>query len=321
VARLPEIAVIVPSHRSEATIGACLDGLRGQTLAPERFEVHVVDTGEDGTAAVVGARADAWNGQLHYHAVEGGGPGEHRNFGAEQATARFLAFTDADCVPDPEWLAAGLSCLERGAAIVQGPTLTPDGSDPPPFSHAIAIPGPTPLFESCNVMYEGRAFKQAAGFPVDLFELTGSPFGEDAVLAWRVRRSGGRAAFEPGARVRHLVFPADFSRHLRYQWQVRYFPHLIRQVPELRRELLTAGVLLGPRSARLCGAIAGVLLGRRHRAAYLLAAPYALHLGRISRRARSPSAAAIGAGRHLIADVVREAGLISGSARFRSLVL
>lgn len=321
MAAAPQIAVVVPSHRSEETIGSCLQGLARQTISQELFEVHVVDTGEDRTEEVVAEQAARWNGRLAYHRAGGRGPGRQRNQGAAATATPYVAFTDADCMPEPGWLEAGLERLRDGAAIVQGPTRTPDGAPPPPFAHAIATEGPTPLFESCNVMYDAEAFRGAGGFPVDLFESTGVHLGEDTELAWNVRRAGGRAEFEPRAVVRHAVFPADYRRHLRYQWQARFFPRLVRRVPELRRELLTAGVFLGPRSLRCTAALAGAALGGRRRWAYALALPYLLDLGGVARRARSPRAAAVGVAKHLVADGVREAALAYGSARHRSLVL
>ena len=319
--KTPDIAVIVPSHRAEETIGACLDALLAQSLSASRFEVHVVDTGEDSTPDIVATRSADWEGRLHYHRADGRGPGRQRNHGVELAESPFLAFTDADCMPAPGWLEAGLASLERGAAIVQGPTRTPDGSPPPPFSHAISTNGPSPLYESCNIMFEAGAFRRAGGFAVDLFDATGSHMGEDSELAWNVRRAGGTTAFEPDALVRHVVMPPDYDRHLRYQWQSRFFPRLVRRVPELRGELLTLGVFLGPRSVRFCGVLAALTLGRRSKIALLLALPYLIHLAGIGRRARSHRAAAVGIAKHATADAVREVALLWGSARHRSPVL
>jgi glycosyltransferase involved in cell wall biosynthesis len=315
------VAVIVPSHRAQGTIGACLDALRHQTYAPERFEVHVVDTGADGTEKVVAERATGWDGRLRYHRLADSGPAEKRNLGAERSGATLLAFTDADCAPEPGWLEAGVARLEDGAAIVQGPTLTPDGAPPPPFAHAISIDGPSPLYESCNVMFDGAAFRAAGGFPIDLFDITGAPFGEDAELAWRVIGAGGEAAFEPGALVRHAIVPIDFRAHLRYQWQARFFPLLLRRVPGLRGELLTGGLFLGERSLRFSGLVAGIALARRRPWAAVLALPYLRQMAGVARRARSPRAAAVGIGKRWIADLVREIALLWGSARYRSPTL
>jgi glycosyltransferase involved in cell wall biosynthesis len=324
VGQRPEIAVVVPSHRSRETIGACLDGLVRQTLPSEKFEIHVVDTGSDGVEPLVAERARRWDGRLTYHGADGRGPGRQRNLGVERTAAAFVAFIDSDCVPEPDWLEAGLAHLRQGAAIVQGPTLTPDGSPPPPFAHAIFRRGPSPLFESCNVMYEARAFRDAGGFSVDLFDSTGVHMGEDTELAWRVRRRGGVAAFEPRALVRHRVHPPDYAWHLRYQWQARFFPRLVRRFPELRREALTARVLLGRRSVQFVPLLAGLAGGPRNRAAYVLTLPYLAHLARIGRaglHGQSPGAAMARVTKHLLSDAVREAALIWGSLRYRSPVL
>jgi glycosyltransferase involved in cell wall biosynthesis len=316
----PEIAVIVPSHRARETLDDCLRGLIAQTLPADRFEVHVVDTGEDGAGELVAERSREWDGRLVYHAAEQRGPGRQRNLGAERTEARFLAFTDADCVPEPQWLEAGLPHLRAGASIVQGPTLTPSGEPPPPFSHAIFRTGPSLLYESCNIMFDAEAVRQAGGFSVDLFEQAGSHMGEDTELGWAIRRARGEGVFEPRAVVRHAVLPRDFAGYLRYEWQSRFFPRLVKRVPELRREL-TGGIFLGRRSLLVCGALAGLALGRRNRLAYALAAPYLLELARNAAAAEDPAEAAGAAGAQLLADAAREAGHVWGSVRYGSPVL
>ena len=317
----PEIAVIVPAHRARETLADCLDGLARQTLSPDRFEVHVVDTGEDGAAELVAERSGEWNGRLIYHRAEGRGPGRQRNEGVERTSASYLAFTDADCVPEPQWLEAGLAHLRSGATMVQGPTLTPSGDPPPPFSHAIFRTGPSVLYESCNIMFDAEALRRAGGFSVDLFDSTGSHMGEDTELGWAVRRANGGAVFEPKAVVRHAVEPASLAWQLRYEWQSRFFPRLVKRVPELRSEALKGRLFLGRRSVITCAALAGLAAGPQARWAYLLTAPYLLELARAARAAESPAGAPAAAGRQLLADAVRQAGLIWGSIRFRSPVL
>jgi GT2 family glycosyltransferase len=321
MAPVPETAVIVPSHRASETLGACLDGLLAQTLPSDEFEILVVDSGEDGADDLVAERAERHDGTLALHRAERLGPGAQRNQGVSLTQARHLAFVDADCVPEPDWLQAGLAHLRSGAAIVQGPTLTPDGAPPPPYAHAIHLPGPSPLFESCNIMYEAAAFRRAGGFSTDLFESHGSHMGEDTELAWRVRRAGGAVAWEPRAVVRHAVGSVDFDAHLRYQWQARFFPRLVRTVPELRREALTAGVFLSPRSLRFGVAATAIAASSRARWALPLAVPYLAEVVASARAAPTPVNAAGAIARRLLSDGVREAALLWGSARYRSPVL
>ncbi len=309
----------MPAHHAENTIEACIGGLARQELEAERFEVHVVDTGEDGAGEIIGRLTADWDGRLHYHRAPMTGPGEKRNLGAARAGEAHLAFTDADCVPDPSWLRAGLIEIECGADLVQGPTLPPEGVRAGAFDHSLGITGPSPLFESCNVMYSNRAFRSAGGFPTEPFERIGAPFGEDTELAWRVLREGGSAAFAPEASVRHLVLPRGFGDHLRYEWQARHFPDLVQRVPELRREALTLRLFLGERSILFDAAVLGTLLARRSPLALLLAVPYLRWL--LRHAGGGPRRAIPRVGKHLLADCARAAGLAWGSLRSRRPVL
>lgn len=109
-------SVIVPHYNDLRSLDRCLAALEAQTIGSERFEIIVADNnspcGLDSVQAVVGDRA-----RLVEVADPGAGP--TRNGGAARAAAPVLAFTDCDCIPQPEWLAAGLTALET-ADIVGG---------------------------------------------------------------------------------------------------------------------------------------------------------------------------------------------------------
>ena len=48
------------------------------------------------------------------------GPGAARNHGAQQASGRYLAFTDDDCQPDPGWLRQMAAALEGSSGAICG---------------------------------------------------------------------------------------------------------------------------------------------------------------------------------------------------------
>lgn len=102
-----KISVIVPAFNEEENIGTCLQALQAQTLAKEDFEVIVVDNGStDATAE----RANLQEAGIHLRVVSHArmGISEARNFGASLGNGDVLAFLDADCISNPNWLEEAL---------------------------------------------------------------------------------------------------------------------------------------------------------------------------------------------------------------------
>jgi cellulose synthase/poly-beta-1,6-N-acetylglucosamine synthase-like glycosyltransferase len=96
---LPTASVIVPVRDGEATIGDCIDAILAVDYPPERREIVVVDNGStDGTAAEIRARPVTY---LHEPRP---GVSNARNRGIAESTGEILAFVDADCMVDPQWL-------------------------------------------------------------------------------------------------------------------------------------------------------------------------------------------------------------------------
>jgi hypothetical protein len=226
----PRISVIVPAHNAEATLGATLTALAGQSLAAP-YEMVVVDSAStDGTLALA-TRAASRDARIRVLSNPGGEPAGSRNLGVAGARADLIAFTDADCAPDPGWLAAGVSALAR-VDLVQGRVLA---SGPHEFwDRTLSVGRESGLYETANLFIRREMFELAGGFaPLPGFG-ENRPFGEDTWFAWRARRAGARTAFSPDAVVRHAVFPRRPGAYVAEQRRRGYFPALVRAVPELR---------------------------------------------------------------------------------------
>jgi GT2 family glycosyltransferase len=179
----------------------CLDALARQNYAPDRVEVIVADNGSPAGEAAV-REAIAGRARLVLAPEKGAGPA--RNAGAAAAEGEVLAFTDADCVPEPGWLAAGVAAL-AGADLVGG-RVTVFTQDPDRLS-------PAEAFE-CAFAFDNARYVQRLGFTVtaNLFcwssvfaDVGGFDNGVSEDLEWshRARAKGYRLAYSPEAVVAH----------------------------------------------------------------------------------------------------------------------
>lgn len=99
-AATPEISVVVPVYNAAAYLDETLGALAGSRSV--RWECIVVDDGSTDDSAAV---AERWGARVLRLAGPPGGPGQARNFGANEARAPLFCFIDADVVVRPETLA------------------------------------------------------------------------------------------------------------------------------------------------------------------------------------------------------------------------
>lgn len=185
----PQISVVVPCRGDGDVLAGCLNALKLQTCSFS-FEVIVVESAGD--PAVERLLSALTSGSLVRS--EGGLlPGAARNLGAKAARGAFIAFTDADCQPRPDWLAGAARALEKGAKLVGGPV----GHALPLHPVAVAdntmqfidyLPGrragATDHLAGCNLALRRCDFLDHGGFREDLIVGEDSLFIEDAARRW-----------------------------------------------------------------------------------------------------------------------------------------
>ncbi len=108
---LLSISVIIPVYNDGERLSICLQALAKQTYPSDRVEVIVVDNGSDATANIPGI-VEQFEGVI---AEFESNPGSYaaRNKGISVAQGEIIAFTDADCIPAPDWIERGVAKLQR----------------------------------------------------------------------------------------------------------------------------------------------------------------------------------------------------------------
>ncbi len=274
------MAVVVPTHRRPDGLRRLLDGLRAQTLPPDRWEAVIVDdgSGPDMAAAVDDLVAGMPFRARVLHQSPNRGPASARNLGWRSTSAPVIAFTDDDCVPEPGWLLGGLRAIRSPAVgVVQGRTARPAGSEGyayTPFTVVREVLAPSPWFEGCNLFFRRQALEEAGGFD-EGFGLF--PSGEDTHLGWSVLAAGWERGWAPDATVTHEIGERPVSWHLRFHWKEGDLVRLAAGHPEIR-SMFWRPWAVKRENALFAAAVAGLLLAPKVRPASLLALPYLLWL-------------------------------------------
>ena len=136
------VSVIVPVHNDGEGLASLLDALLEQTWPAGSCEILIVDNGStDDTPAVAERYRARAPDRVAVLREARRGSYAARNRGIEAATGSVLAFTDADCVPAPDWIEAGVRALEAGAAELAAGriAMTFAGPEPTPWEYFDAV--------------------------------------------------------------------------------------------------------------------------------------------------------------------------------------
>lgn len=198
----PKVSVVVPV-RDDPRLSACLEALGRQTYPAELVEVVVADNGDD---PAVRAVVEGFPG-VRYVAEPAGGSYTARNAAVLVSTGEVLAFTDADCLPEPGWLEHAVQALTAGADIVAGRVVVyaRDAARPHPveaYELVHAFPQETYVSRSgasvtANMCTTRAAFEAAGPFRSELRS------GADIEWAQRANRLGLRTVYCADAVVHH----------------------------------------------------------------------------------------------------------------------
>ncbi|MEI6043656.1 MAG: glycosyltransferase family A protein, partial [Chloroflexota bacterium] len=109
--------VVVPAYNAAATLTKCLDSLIAQEIRPNlKLEIVVVDDGSTDQTATIVRRYQGVRLICRPHR----GAATARNVGVRAAapTCTAILFTDADCMPAPDWAMHLVEALENTGPMV-----------------------------------------------------------------------------------------------------------------------------------------------------------------------------------------------------------
>lgn len=216
----PRVSVVVPFFDSGRHLRACIESLLALDARPGEVELIFVDNGSTDDSAAIAAD---FRGITVLHEATAGAYAA-RNTGIRVARAPIIAFTDADCTVDRDWvraIIAGMTDPEVGALL--GHCRYPDNASLPlrllgAYENAkiVVVAGrcpPANRFAYCNNM----------AVRASIFDEIG-PFREwrraaDSELVHRmgIKRPELGLVYDPAVRITHLEFTRarDRARRLR----------------------------------------------------------------------------------------------------------
>ena len=291
-----DLTVCICTHNRPGYVRDCLDGLRRQTSARDRFAVLLVDSASSPTnAAQLASLAAEHDARLIR--LDQSGVSLARNTGAWATRTRFIAYIDDDAIPTADWVETILDAIAqpgRPPALIGGRIL-PKWEAPLPGWWPASLRGVLSIIE-----HEGHGEYRTADVPPNLEPyaanmvvhvlslLAAGGFGgsvgrygdallsdEEVQLAWMLQDAGYSVRYESRITVHHQIQarrlePGWLLARLYWQGASTVLTRRMLRHPnsvwrELPRRLLVAG-LLAP--AGLIPRDSTILLAARWRLAY-----------------------------------------------------
>jgi glycosyltransferase involved in cell wall biosynthesis len=225
---MPFVSVVIPAYNCASTLERCLASVCAQTYPRPRYDIVVVDDGStDDTADVARSLARGWRGRLTLIRKANGGPGSARDAGiaATGDDVDVIAFIDADCAAESNWLECLVERLvASGAAGTGGPLLNVAASgwvssylQAANFYRHRVRNGKVDYLVTANV-----AFRRSDLLAVGGFSRLESVWGEDADLSFRFIQSGRTLLLASEGSVVHYGSPTSVRQFIRELYRYGY---------------------------------------------------------------------------------------------------
>lgn len=198
----PFVSVVIPVHNDGDRLVYCLEALQDQSYS--HYEIIVVDNSSREDIRRICTKFD----RVRYCQEWKPGNNAARNKGISLAQGEIIAFTDADCIPDRDWIRQGVAALlNHPEAGIIGGTIEFffQGNAPNPVEYADSISylrqwdyvTQEHYAAGANLFTRRQVLEQVGGFEERLLNLGDKEWGQ------RVYATGWQVLFCPSAIVHH----------------------------------------------------------------------------------------------------------------------
>lgn len=225
-------SVVIPAFNAAETLSETLIALRGQSVSSSQYEVIVIDDGSTDETAALAQRFG-----VNCVSQPNRGPAAARNHGVRVATGEIILFTDADCVPDQDWVRQMTQpfCNERtvgvkGAYRTRQPQLAARFAQAE-FEDRYDLLQKVTAIDMVDTY--SAAFRREVFITIGLFdESFPVANNEDTELSYRLCAAGYLLEFNPAALVYHR-HPDSFGKYLTVKFKRGYWRMVVyREYPE-----------------------------------------------------------------------------------------
>lgn len=199
----PRVTVVIAAFNAARTLETCLRSV--SELNYLDYEILLVDDGSTDETPEIAARHPRVKCLRHPKNL---GLSVARNTGIFSATGDIVAFTDADCRPDPDWLHYLIGDLLNGRFVgIGGHNLLPSDDSAVASVVMVSPGGPAHVMltdqlaehvPGCNMAFYKWALVEIGGFD-PVFKRA----GDDVDVCWRLQQRGYRIGFSPAGFVWH----------------------------------------------------------------------------------------------------------------------
>ncbi|HEX8762608.1 MAG TPA: glycosyltransferase [Candidatus Saccharimonadales bacterium] len=230
---MDKLISVVIINKNDRGIADTLQALQ-KVRSPLPFEVVVIDASEGRLNDIAAAFPDVrWVAFASRTGRRFTIP-EQRNTGVAEARGEIVAFTDANCVPNDDWLERLVApILEEGEQLVAGSTVSRGDSSIYDQDHDHRA-GQKYIREcpTINVAFRKTAYQKIGGFD-ERFD-----YGSDVDFSWRANDLGLKVRYIPEAIVAHDWGGASDNAKRSYRYGVAR-ARLYKKHPHRWRQLFT----------------------------------------------------------------------------------